>query len=136
MIKFENRYDEYAYRVATLELDPSVSSVEEGQWVTISDGKIVISDGTKKSFMVIGSKRVGRDQVSGVPVKQVAFLHGPFIVATDKFDAAQTYNDMTPLKVTTGGILTPWVSGTDSPDKIVAYAMGAPVGGFLRIISA
>lgn len=133
MIKFENRYDEYAYRLANFDLDPTVAILEEGQWVTIKSGKLVVSDGTQKSFIAMGSKRDGRDQVGGVPVKKIAVLHGKFVLSTDQFDAAGTYGDMTALKVGAQGKLTPVTAGTD---RIEAYSVGAPVEGFLRIISA
>jgi hypothetical protein len=136
MIKFESRFDEYAYRIANGELDPSVTNLIEGQWVTKNNGKVVIADGTKKAWLCITSKRVGRDQLSGKVIQQVSFLHGAFFgLKVDQFDAAGTYNELTPLKVKAGGVLTPWVAGTDSPENIVAYALGAPVGGFLAICS-
>lgn len=138
MIKFEQRFDEYAYRVADDYLDDSVVTLEEGQWVTYNaSGNLVVADGTTKAFLVIGSKRAGRDNVSGVPVKKVSFLHGAFRLRVDNFDSTGTYAaTMTPLKVATGGILAPWVSTTDTADQIVAYAKGAPASGYLTIYSA
>ena len=136
MIKFENRYDSYAYRMASGDVDSSVTALEEGQWVTYnSSGKLVISDGTKRSFICTASKRDGRDLISGTPVKKAAFLHGVFCLSVSNFDATKTYTEMCPLKVTTDGILTLWVSGTDSAELIVANAVGAPTDGFLRILS-
>ena len=136
MIIRENRHDEYAYRVAAFELDPSVTRLEEGQWVTLQNGKLVIADGTKKAFIATGSKRAGRNQVGGVPVKQVSILVGGFILTVDQFDATGTYGELTPLKVKAGGILTPWISGTDKAEQIVAYSVNEPLAGSLRIISA
>jgi hypothetical protein len=137
MLKFEGKFDEYAYRVANMELDDSVATLDEGQWITKNNGKIVVADGTKKAFLVIGSKRTGRDQIGGKPIKGISFLHGSFFgIKTDQFDDAGTYNEMTPLKVKAGGVLTPWVTGTDKVEQLEAYALGAPVGGVLAICSA
>ncbi|MCX8074089.1 MAG: hypothetical protein N2749_00685 [Clostridia bacterium] len=132
MIKFENRFDEYAYRLAMFEVDPSVDSIEEGQFVTLKNGKIVLSDGTKKSFIAMGSMRNGRDQVGGVPVKKIAILHGNYVLSTDQFDPIGTYGDLTPLTVGPDAKLKP----AGASDKVVAYSVTAPVDGFLRIISA
>ena len=148
MIRFENRFDEYSYRLAYREIASSVTALEEGQWITFdTDGKIVISDGTAaKSFLAIGSKRTDRDQVSGVSVKKIAYLHGAFELSVSNYDTNGTYTAaLTALKVTTAGILAPITAPTwngegvltgDLVDKIVAYAIGAPVNGYLRIISA
>ena len=119
MIKFENRFDEYAYRVATFDLDATVTSLSEGQWVTIVGGKLVIATGTTKAFIAMGSHRAGRDQVAGLPVKKISILVGTFILTTDEFNTSGTYGDMTPLMITAGGILTPVV--TPATDKCVAY---------------
>ena len=137
VIKFENRFDEYSYRVATRYIDPSVTRLEEGQWVTLNDqGKVVISDGSSKSFIATGSKREGRDQVGGRAVQKVSYLHGVFELSVDNFDPAGDYasNPITPLKVVAGGILAPWNAG-DGAEKIEAYAIGQPSGGYLRIFS-
>ena len=135
MIKFENRFDEYAYRIAYREIDPSLTSVEEGTWVTINaDGKLIAADGTKKAFILIGSRRTGRDTVSGVPVKKLSYLHGVFELSTDKFDVAKTYTEMTPL-VVEDGIVRPFVDASDKSYLIEAYALGAPANGLLRICS-
>jgi hypothetical protein len=139
MIKVEARFDEYAYRVADALLDSSVTTVEEGQWVTFNAaGNLVVAGAdAPKSFLVIGSKRAGRNQVAGVPVKKVSYLHGVFRLKVSNFDPAGTYAaTMTPLKVIAGGILAPWVSGTDNASLIVAWAQGQPVDGYLSIFSA
>lgn len=135
MLKKENRYDEYAYRFATLPLDPSVKTLEEGQWLTLKDGKLVVSDGKSKSFMTIASKRKGRDMITGMTVKQAAVLVGHFIVSTSNFDPSGEYKDLTPLKVKEGGIVTPWKQESDKANEIVAYSLGAPHSGFLRIMA-
>lgn len=148
MIKFENRFDAYAYREATKVLSSGIiaSGFEEGQWITLdADGQIVLSDGNMKSFIVTTSKREGRDLVSTNAVQKGTFLLGAYEItvqnnpnsATDTaFDSTATYAVMDPLKVTTGGILTSWVSGTDTVDKIAAYVAAPAVAGsgLLRII--
>ncbi len=143
MIKFEGRFDEYAYRIATRKLSSTVTELTEGQWITLdSNGEVVISDGSKKSFMVISSKREGRDNITGNGGR-ATYLMGHFEVTTDQFDGAGSYDYMTPLVVDANGLLTPATTMTantttgaikgNTPDQIVAYALGAPVDGFLRI---
>lgn len=147
MIKLEGRFDEYAYRVATFDVDSGVTALEEGQWVTLNaTGKVAISDGTaNKSFICISSKRTGRDQITGVPVKKASFLVGNFLLNVSNYDTNGSYAAMTPLVVTTAGVLTPYtiltqdgggtnINGTP-PQKIVAYSLGAPVSGYLAIVS-
>lgn len=146
MIKVEGRFDEYAYRVATYDVDSSVTALEEGQWVTLnSSGKVIISDGTaNRSFLCISSKRSGRDQITGVPVKKASFLVGQFLLQVSNYYADGSYSAMTPLCVTTDGVLTPYTALTQGggsdidgtpPQKIVAFALGAPVSGYLPIVS-
>jgi hypothetical protein len=81
--------------------------------------------------MSIGSIRDGRDTVTVSGKAQ--YLMGCFEVTTDQFDGAGTYHAMTPLKVKAGGVLTPWVTGTDKVELIEAYALGVPADGFIRI---
>ncbi|MGL5718196.1 MAG: hypothetical protein ACRCX2_34645 [Paraclostridium sp.] len=135
MIRIENRFDEYSYRVASLPLSLTVDRVEEGQWVTIKGGEVVVAnEADVKAFLVIGSKREGRDQVSGKATHKVSFLVGNYMLSVSNFDGAKTYStDMTALKVVDGGILAPVAEATD---KIACYAIGQPVGGFLRIVNA
>ena len=137
MINFENRFDEYAYRVAYRMLDDSVTELEEGKWITVNDeGKIVISDGTKKSFLCLTSKRAGRDQLSGKSVRKVSYLLGVTEVTVTNFDPAGTYGAMTPLCVNASGDLTPYDPMAATPWLIAAYSLGAPVNGELRICTA
>lgn len=134
MIRKESRWDAYAYRVGKFLLDETVEKVEEGQWVTIKGGKVVIADAeSKKAFICIGSKREGRDQVSGKVMQKVSFLVGPFAgLKVTNYDTQGEYTDMVPLCVKAEGILTP----AKNNEVIVAYAVGAPVDGHLEIISA
>ena len=130
MIKFHNRYDEYAYRVSTRDHDPSVTELIEGTWVTLNEqGKIIVSDGTKKSFISIASTRTGRDTIT--PSGKGGYLMGHAELSTNVFDPTGTYGAMTPLKVE-NGVLTPW-EAEDGSHRIEAYSIGAPVDGFLRI---
>lgn len=137
MIRKENRQDAYAYRL-TFPVKAGVV-IEEGQWVTLENGELAISDGSKKSFLATGSNRKGRDQVSGKFISKLAVLKGPFSgLRVTNFDAAKTYTSMTPLVITTGGILKPKES--EELDKIVAYSLGAPIDlgteKYLEIMSA
>ena len=133
MSRFENRFDEYAYRVASLPLAAD-ARVEEGQWVTVKNGELVLAKSTdKKAFIAIGSNREGRDQVAGKFMRKISFLVGDFMLTVNNFDTAKTYTDMTPLKVVDGN-LAPVESAEAA--TVVAYALGAPVNGFLRIVSA
>lgn len=134
MIKFEQRFDANAYRIGDGTLADSVETLEEGQWVTYdANGELVVAaEASVHAFLAMGSKRAGRDQVGGRPVKKITFLHGPFRLKTDQFDATGTYAaTMTPLTVTAGGILTD--ADLVAGDKVYAYAKGAPVDGFLQI---
>lgn len=133
MIKFENRFDEYAYRVASLPLAKNVERVEEGQWVTVKNNELVLATGAEaKAFLCIGSKREGRDQVAGKFLQKVSFLVGTFVLSVNNFDTAKTYGpNMTDLAVNADGNLTPATEGS----KVVAVAFGAPVGGYLRIVN-
>jgi len=137
MIKFEQRFDANAYRVADGVLSDTVTELNEGQWVTYdAAGELVIADDSAPhAFLAMGSVRPGRDQVAGRPVKKITFLHGPFRLETDQFDAEGTYADtMTPLTLTATGTLTD--ADLVAGDKVYAYAQGAPVDGFLKIYSA
>jgi len=164
-IRNSARFDEYAYRIANASLAAAVvtSGIEEGQWVTYdTDGNLVVAGAASvKAFIAIGSKRTGRDQVSGKAISKIAYLHGAFVLETSKYDTNGTYTAaMTPLKLASGGILTPCLSvnktvaktgvagtvtgaasATDIPaldiEHVVAYAIGAPsTDGYLKIISA
>lgn len=133
MIRFENRFDEYAYRVASLPLAAS-AKVEEGQWVTVKSGELVLANSTdKKAFIAIGSNREGRDQVAGKFMRKISFLVGDFMLTVSNFKTSETYGDMTPLKVVNGNLEPVKSEGTET---VVAYALGAPVNGYLRIVSA
>lgn len=130
MIKFQKRFDSNSYRIATLDLDESVKSLEEGQFVTIKNRKLILANKTdKKAFISTGSKRIGRDQVSGKSVQKTAFLVGSAILTITNFDASKTYGDLTELTVVNGTITV-----AETGDLVVANSLSAPNGGALEII--
>lgn len=136
MLKKDNRFDNYAYRVATREIDGSVESLYEGSWVTLDEttGKVKPAGATDKvAFLCTTSERAGRDNVkSQGTFPKCAYYLGAFevTVANDEagntaFDAEGTYKYLTPLTVkkdvTTGqGILAP----ASESDKVFAYSVG------------
>lgn len=131
MIRFENRFDEYAYRVASLPVAKD-TVVEEGQWVTLKNGELVLAKKTdKKAFLAIGSNREGRNQVAGKIIAKISFLVGDFMLTVSNFNTGKSYEDMTPLTVVDGNL-----EPAEGNDLVVAYALGAPANGFLRIVSA
>lgn len=137
MIKNVRRFDAYAYRVADRNLASRVTEVEEGQWVTINtDGELVISDGTQRSFLAIGSMRDGRNQVAGKGIRKIAYLVGSVEVEVTNYDATGDYATLgvTPLVVDENGDLRPFdLAGGDTVDMIVADAIGDAADGYLRV---
>lgn len=139
MIVRENHFDEYAYRVANCDIADPTMVIEEGSWVTLdTNGKIIASDGTKKSFLFISSKRTGRDNITPQGAfNKGAFLHGSFVMTVKNsdlgntaYDSSKTFAVLTPLKVakdgtTNMGVLQPWVTGTDKVELLVGYSLGA-----------
>lgn len=132
MLKFNSRYDAYAYRIGWFELKNGVT-LEEGQWVKLDENnKVVIAGEGDKGFLAIGSSRKGRDQVAGKAVNQVAFLHGAFSVWTDKVKG--TVEPMSPLKIGENGVLEKATLPGDA-GKVVAWALQQKEG-FTQIVSA
>lgn len=132
MIKFNSRYDAYAYRIGWFDLADGVT-VEEGQWVKLNENnEIVIAEADGKGFLAIGSKRPGRDQVSGKALNQITFLHGAFSLWTDQVEGSPA--PMKPLKIAAGGKLTEATLPTDA-GKVVAWTIQQE-GGFTQIVSA
>jgi hypothetical protein len=145
-----NRFDEYAYRIATRQVADADAYLEEGSWVSLdANGKVINADGTTLAFLCMTSNRIGRDNLTTQAVwPKATYLVGPYeltVQNSDKgntaFDATKTFSVLLPCKVakdaTTGqGILTPWVAGTDTDySKIVCYALGAVDDGKLRIMA-
>jgi len=129
MIKYEARYFNNAHRISDVPIDAAVTVLQDGQWMSLSaTGTAVISDGAvnKKSYMTLSSMwgalgngigvpitamKTGRDNVSSTGT--VSLLMGPFRVATDQYDSAQTFVSGGALKVydgadaTKAGMVTP-----------------------------
>jgi len=144
MIQYDARYFNNAHRISDVAIDPSVTVLYDGQWMTISPtNTAVISAGglNNKSFMTISSKWgslgasigapittpiTGRDNVT--PTGTVALLMGPYRVETDQFDATKTYVNGAALKVSTTvpGVVTPFIQGTDDRSLVVGYVFNAP----------
>ena len=55
------------------------------------------------------------------------------MLTVSNFNTSKSYSDMTPLKVVDGNLAPVESKETETT---VAYALGAPVNGFLRIVSA
>lgn len=142
MLLKANRRDAHAYTVGEREADPSLISdgIEEGQWVTYGvDGRIIKSDGTKKSFMAYSSLRAGRNNITSNSINRLTFVMGAHAQTIQNngsedtaFDSTKVYAPMTPLKVVAGGILAP-ATGV-AGEIIEAYAEGPVFDNKLRII--
>ena len=138
MIKLTERFDQYAYSVAIKPSDNLLSvGFEEGQWVAPGANGYDFPTAGAKAFMLISSKRTGRDQFSGkasapdtsAPAQVYV---GSFALATDQFDTNETYAPGDALYVKADGKLTNNGSGV-----VVAYATGIVQGNkFLPIVSA
>lgn len=138
MLKKDNRFDSYAYRIATREIASTVTALEEGSWVTLnSDGKIINATASSTvAFLCLTSERKDRDNVSsqGAFPKAAYYLgsfevtvaNNPDAAGDTAFDSTGTYAPLTALTIkvdsTTGqAILTP----VTSTETVFAYAMGA-----------
>ncbi len=130
MIVAERRYFNYAHRIADFDIDSTVGTLYDGQWLTLNDNnKLVISTGAAgvKSYITLSSKWgdvttvfnqpitsgvLGRDTVG--PSGRGVILIGPYRFETDQYVADQIYTLNAPLKVydgaddaTKNGKLTP-----------------------------
>lgn len=125
-INVHHRYFQNAHRVSDYPIDPSVTALEDGQWLMLNaDRKLVISDGSARSYLTTSSIKLGRNTVkeSGKAV----ILVGPYRVETDQWDRSATYAIMDPLKVNANGVVTKFVVGTDTRfDLIVGYVTKVP----------
>ena len=71
------------------------AKVEEGQWVTVKNGEVVLATSTdKKAFIAIGANREGRDQVAGKFMRKISFLVGDFMLTVSNFNTSKSYSDM------------------------------------------
>ena len=144
MILAEGRYMNNAHRI-TVDLDPSVTTLYDGQWLQFTNnGTVTIADGTKRAFLTISAKYgdvgasigapitdapAGKDTVTPSGGKAVILI-GSFKLETDQFDTTVTLSNYVVggfLKVNGTGKLTPWVSATDKPEQIVAVCTKAPL---------
>lgn len=136
MIKFDSRYDAYAYRVGWFDIDDSVAEIEEGQYVKLNDKKKIVlaGDGDSVAWMAIGSKRKGRNQVAGKCVNKIAFLHGAYCVSTNQVTG--TIQPMDPMKVGADGKLVKATLPADA-SKVVAWCLFQDTTtGMTKILSA
>lgn len=131
-IKFNSRYDAYAYRIGWYDVEPK-TVVEEGKFVKLNEkGRVVLAGEGEIGFLAIGSNREGRNQVKGKAINKIAFLHGAWSVWSDQVEGSVA--PMDPLKVGTDGKLKKAELPTDA-GKVVAYALQQN-GGFTQIVSA
>lgn len=131
MLKFDSRYDAYAYRIGWFPVKNGVT-IEEGSWVKLDGNCEVIQavPGDTKAFMAVGSNRKGRNQIEGKALKNIAFLHGAFAIDTDQVVGALA--PMDPLKIAANGKLEKAVLPTDA-GKIVATVL-KQANGFTKIV--
>ena len=132
MIKLSARYDQYAYSVPVQVSDDLLTKgFEEGQWIAPdANGYVLPEEAGKKAFMLISSKRPGRDQFSGKVGAPAQVYVGSFALETDQVNDEE-YTLGAPLYVAKGGKLTSTGTGV-----VVAYVAGAYENGFLPIVSA
>jgi hypothetical protein len=130
MIKKENRYDSYAYRISDVpaSADLVAAGWEEGDFLSFNaQGELVKADGTKPAFMSMSSCRPGRDQFTGKTTKQVSILFGALRVDTNSVKA-ETFEAGTPLYVGADGKLT-----ATKGSYLVGYACDAiDTEGYLK----
>ena len=135
MIRLSARFDQYAYSVP-VKVAPELleNGFEEGQWVTPGEnGYVLATDAKKKAFMLISSKRPGRDQFSGKVGAPAQIYVGPFALETDQVKDDDTFTPGAPLYVGADGKLT--VTGGEGA-LVAAYVAGVYTNGFLPIVAA
>lgn len=132
MIRLTARFDQYAYSVP-VQVDPALltKGFEEGMWIVPGENGYKLPDGTAKSFMLISSKRPGRDQFAGKVDAPAQIYVGPFALSTDQVKIDDVFAPGVALYAGTDGLLTVTEKG-----PVVAYATGVLEEGFLPIVSA
>lgn len=135
MIAYENRFDAYAYRVGTFDLDATLlalSVIEDGTMVHLTDdGKLAVADGTKKSFIMTTSKKTNRDLITGKVVKKGAILVGAVILNTDQIETGDTWAPSKELYVQGGKLTCTKPTGTPI---LAGYSMsGLNADGTVRV---
>ena len=133
MIKKENRYDSYAYRISDVPASSELIAAgwEEGEFLSFNDnGELVKATADTPAFMSMSSSRKGRDQFTGKTTRQASILFGAHRVSVTNYDSAKTYKGGTPLYVNATGKLT-----TDKGKYLVGYACAAPsTDGYLKVM--
>ena len=132
MIRLTNRYMQYAYSVPFKVSDAlKTSGFEEGTFVVPSGTAQGVDNGIKlptagaKAYMVLSSKRTGRDNISAKPVDVAQVSIGAAIVDTDQIEAdVLSAAPGTPLYVTATGTLTA-TDPASGNGVIVAYLLDA-----------
>lgn len=156
MIRLTNRYMQYAYSVPFKVSDAlKTSGFEEGTFVVPSgttagvDNGITLPAAGKKAYMVLSSKRTGRDNISAKPVDVAQVLIGPAVVDTNMVaDDVLSSAPGTPLYVDATGKLTKTGAegavvvaylldadpvATGATDPVEDYRGFEGVGGFARV---
>ena len=137
MIKLNGRYDHNAYRISSYPLSQALvdAKVEEGTWVTLLNGELVLPAAGKKAFILMGSAKDGRNQVAGQITPLATILAGPLSVSTDMVDTTKTFTEMGELTTDADGKLVPV---TDPATEVtLAYSLDSALNdGFLRIVCA
>lgn len=109
MIKHSVRYDNYAYRLSDVPASAELIAAgwEEGQFLSYNaNGELVKATNETLPFMSLSSARRGRNQFVGKTTTATSLMFGPARVATNNFDATQTYTAGAPLYVDANGDLT------------------------------
>ena len=133
MIRLTARFDQYAYSIPVqLDAELMENGFEEGMWVAPSENGYGLPTGEAKSFMLISSKRPGRDQFAGKVGVPAQIYVGPFALSTDQIKTDDAFTPGAALYAGADGLLTVTKTG-----PVVAYAAGVVTeDGFLPIISA
>ena len=132
MIRLSNRFMQFAYSVPfKVSADLKTAGFEEGTFVVPSGTTGGVDNGIKlptagaKAYMVLSSKRTGRDNISAKPVDVAQVSIGAAIVDTDQIEAdVLTKAPGTPLYVTATGTLTA-TDPASGNGVIVAYLLDA-----------
>ena len=122
MIRPDNRFDDYAYRVGEFPLSKELTergTLEDGVMVTLNkNAELIIADGAKlgtpgatledgttgypqKAYICTTSNVAGRNQVSGKPFAQGTILIGPACLWIDTVKLVGA-DEKTPLNYTPG----------------------------------
>lgn len=137
-IDLQNSYIQKAHRLSLYNVASTVTEVHAGQLFQLNaDSEWEYADGTKKAYPTLnnrfagagigpqGERLEGRDDVSRAG--KLACLKGNFEIATDQFDATETYVPGNPLYPAAGGKLTNFDSASGHKSELIAgYVTVAP----------